>query len=292
MMLTTPPRQAGQLGAAGRTPAHPLPSAMTWLRGARAASPALWWTSLLMLAASIVTAALAAFDPRLIQGVSVWLKPGKFQVSTGLYLLTLAMVLALLPREARKPRAVRYVAWASVAGAVFEVVYITWRASRGEASHFNISSPGAIAMYSLMGVGAVVLVSTSGVLGALVWRARSFAYGDTLRRGIALGLLIGCVLGAISGAIMSSQANHWVGGAPTDAGGLPLFNWSRDGGDWRVAHFFGLHAMQVIPVWAWMAQRVATPLPAWRTTWVFAAAYALLVVFTFLQAASGYPLWR
>ena len=38
---------------------------------------------------------------------------------------------------------------------------------------------------------------------------------------------------------LGGQTSHWVGGVETDANGIWFFNWVTDGGDLRVAHFFG-----------------------------------------------------
>ena len=65
----------------------------------RQASAPLYWTGLGLLLLCIPTLALAIWDARLFQGVSVWLKPLKFQLSTGVYLLTLALMMVSLSAE-------------------------------------------------------------------------------------------------------------------------------------------------------------------------------------------------
>jgi hypothetical protein len=270
--------------AADRSPAHAV---RRLLRQARRVSPLLWWTGWLMFAAALPVLALGAFDERLMHGVSVWIKPWKFMVSSGIYLLTLALALATLPQAAGRSKAGRYVAWMATAAALFEVAYITWRASRGEASHFNTATPAAALMYALMGVGAVLLASTSVVAGVMVMRAREFAFGRALHAGIGWGLVLGGVLGAITGGYMSSQTGHWVGGVPSDAGGLAVFRWAREAGDLRVAHFFGLHAMQLLPAFALAARSVWADQPALRATALFAALYTAFTAFTFVQAMAG-----
>jgi hypothetical protein len=71
--------------------------------------------------------------------------------------------------------------------------------------------------------------------------------------------------------------------------GLPVVNWSTGGGDLRVAHFFGMHALQLVPAVGWLLdrQRVAAG-PRW--TAAFAAGYLALWVLLIAQALAGRPL--
>jgi len=44
---------------------------------------------------------------------------------------------------------------------------------------------------------------------------------------------------------MGSRLSHSVG---TDLGnGIPFLGWNKDGGDLRILHFLGIHALQILP---------------------------------------------
>lgn len=253
----------------------------------------LYWVGLALLAVSLATLALALLDSRQLQGVSVWLKPFKFQLSTGVYLLTLALFMAWLPAAALRTKTARYVVWAAVASGLFEVGYITWQGSQGAASHFNTQTPWLATMYTLMGVGAVVLASASLALGILIARNPLYSLPPAVKLAIVLGLGLTFFMGTGFGGYLSAQrAGHWVGGVLSDSGGLPLVKWSRTGGDLRVAHFFGIHAMHFIPAFAAALGLARTAQPrAVQAVWVFALAYTVFSVWTFVQAQSGIPLW-
>lgn len=132
----------------------------------KAWEPALATVGVLMLAAMIPTGWMALTDERLLYGVNIWDKPLKFELSTGLFLLMASWTFSRLPAGWRHTLAGRYVIWAGIVATLFEVGYIAFQASRGQASHFNFSSAFTIAMYSLMGFGAVVLTSTALVQGS------------------------------------------------------------------------------------------------------------------------------
>jgi hypothetical protein len=247
-------------------------------------------TGLLLAAAMVPTVWLALHDPRTLIGVSVWDKPLKFELSTAIFLLTSAWVFTRLPAGWSRTGQGRYIVWAGVAAALFEVGYIVFRAARGEASHFNFTSTTTIVMYILMGVGALALTSTALVQGLAVLRTPN-TIGDNpvFRAALGWGLVLTFALGASLGGYMSAQSGHWVGGVHSDATGLPLFGWSTTGGDLRPPHFLGIHASQIVPVAALVIIRLFGK-RAGLMTGLFVAGYIALTLAVFVEALMGLPL--
>ncbi len=230
---------------------------------------------------------IAAFDCRSVAGLNPWIKPIKFSVSLGVYFLTLGWLLSYLPG----PRwAVRAITWVTAGAIVLESPILVLQAARGVTSHFNMSTPLDTALYFAMGFAAVtqmVLLGWTLLLFCTQSVALPLLYLYGIRTGMALVLF-----GMLPGFAMVSRGQHSVG--VVDGGtGLPLLNWSTDGGDLRVAHFFGLHAIQVLPVVGLLLARTQGRLGKRRSLaafTLFAAAYALLLVGTFAQALAGEPL--
>ncbi len=248
------------------------------LHSMRAASPALWWTIVAMGFGAVICTVVQQLDPRLINGVNVWMKPAKFFASLAIQFATVAWALQFLPT---RERGVRWSIAAMVAAGWTEMVYILFRASRAEGSHFNTATPDAALLYAIMGVGAVTLTVTAAYIGWRLWRKRH----DGLWTGAAaLGLMAGAVLGTVAGAYLSSQTGHSVGGDLSDATGTGFFNWSTTGGDLRIAHFVGLHAAQIIPLAALSGRR--------DVVWCAAVLCALFTVGTFAVAVAGVPLFK
>jgi hypothetical protein len=180
---------------------------------------------------------------------------------------------------------VRYTVWATIAAGSFEVAYISLQASRGLDSHFNFTSSFYNIMYSLMGVGAIVLISATLPLAWEIARRPRAGLRQDYVAAVVLGLVLTFVLGGALGGYMSSTTGHAVGRV---GGHFPIFGWNRLGGDLRVAHFCGIHFQQVLPL---IAATVA-PLPRiarWAAILVSAAAGTILTIAVFVQALRGEP---
>jgi hypothetical protein len=241
-----------------------------------------------MLFALAPTLIAAAVDERTLYGIDIWTKPLKFQASVGLYLLTLAWFWAWLPVQRRRSAGARLTRALVIATALFEVGYISLQSARGVGSHFNVATPLEAAMFNLMGLAALLLTAASALLGVWLWRAGAGPRPTPLHTAAVAGLVITGVSGIVTGMVIAAHGGHGVGGVNTDAAGLALFGWSRSGGDLRVAHFFAIHAMQLLPAAGWAASML--PRRAARAA-VMAASVAMVtvIVLTLVQALAGEP---
>jgi hypothetical protein len=206
-------------------------------------------------AASLLVALVGlVVDPRVIQGAPAWLKPAKFGISITLYLLTLQWMLSFLRGHRRLLLAMSTVI---LVGLTAEIVLIDLQVVRGTTSHFNEATPfDTIVFESMGGLISTVFVATV-VVAVLLLRARGLDAG--LAAGMRWGLVI-TLLGMLEAGLMiantgwNDAGGHTVG-APDGGPGLPLTDWSTLHGDLRIGHFVGLHALQALPILAWLLAR-------------------------------------
>ncbi len=246
----------------------------------KAISPALYYCGLGHLTLLVLMIIIMQFDHRQLMGINLWIKPIKFAISIALYCLTWPLMLQYFPFERIKKRFINF----SVFALAFEMLAIASQAARGQLSHYNTSSVYNSILFSLMGV--VIVSQTLFVLymGYLFFKVKAAQIKPGMLWAVRLGILMTGVF-ALEGGIMASRMAHTVGRA--DGGpGLPLFNWSRIAGDLRVAHFMGLHALQIVPLFV-----ILFGVTNARPAIVFASAYFVTVSLLFANAMLGRPLF-
>lgn len=247
---------------------------------------------------AVVCAVGIAADSRVLTGVPIWLKPFKFAVSFALYGTTLAWMLSLLPRRSQLAERAATVV---VAMGVVEMAVIVGQVLRGTTSHFNTTSPLNAALWRLMGAAIMVLFVAHLVIAVVVLRRpiadRVGQYAVGLGLGLTLlGMLVAMpmVLPGREPVIEGIAGAHSVG-VPDGGPGLPLIGWSTTGGDLRIGHFVGLHALQALPLLAMALGRFGGRLDERtraRLVVVAGGAYGALTLLVTWQALRGQPLLR
>lgn len=253
---------------------------------------------LLVLGGSIVGLAV---DPTVITGAPAWLKPAKFAVSITIYTVTLAWIFTLIPEWRRTRRAI---GWITAITMVLEIAIISTQAWRGTTSHFNVGTPVDAALFTIMGLAIVGQTFSTIAVAVALWRHRfdDRALGWALRFGVAI-TIAGALTGGLmtrpttaqlaasrAGGPMTVSGAHTVG-APDGGPGVIGTGWSTEHGDLRVPHFFGLHAMQALPiVWFFLARRRLGADLRERLVLVAATSYGALYVILLMQAFRGNPL--
>ena len=172
--------------------------------------------------------------------------------------------------------------WVVVIVMTFELTVIIGQAARGKLSHFNITSTTDGLLFSLMGVAITTFTIWTAYIGALFFTKKTAAIPATYLWGIRLGILL-FVIFAFEGGLMAARLGHTVGAA--DGGpGLPGTNWSTQHGDLRVAHFVGMHALQILPLYGYfLARRPGQVI-------LLGLAYLVLAVALLMQALAEKPL--
>jgi hypothetical protein len=237
-----------------------------WIRRMWAFNKLLTLTALLYTILIPVYIVAAILDPQLITNVPAFVKPLKFIISTAVYTATFVWLLTLVDGHKRW---VQIAANVTALGILIENAIITMQAIRGIPSHFNMTTPLNQALYSSMGLIIMVVATMNLLLG--IWLLFQRLPDPVIAWSIRLGVLISFV-GMMIGVLMTTRpsagqlALMQAGQQPSAVGahsvgvedsgpGLPLVGWSTEGGDLRVPHFVGLHAMQLLPLLGWALSR-------------------------------------
>jgi hypothetical protein len=223
----------------------------------------------------------------------------KFAISITLYGLALAWLLSQL----RRGRRVGW--WAGTVSAValvIEMVIIVGQVVRGRQSHFNVATPLDTTLWSIMGTMILVLWLANVVVAILLLRDRVAdpALTWAVRFGVLI-MIVGLSLGFLMTQPTSDQQKEMAAGnAPAVVGAhsvgvpdggpsMPLTGWSTTGGDLRIPHFVGIHALQLLPLLVLALRRFPMPVRV-RLVFVAAGTYAGLLVLVLWQALRGQPL--
>jgi hypothetical protein len=203
---------------------------------------------------SLLCSALGlTFDHRLINGELAWIKPFKFSVSLALYGSSLIFISSFFSSA---PRLLKFTSLAALVGAVAEISAIIVQVFRGAPSHFNFATPLDSALWYV--IKLAIMPVALAILAMLVMLMRQKELPQVLGNAIRWGALL-TVVGFIPGFLMlmpeSLQhvfTNHvMIGhtvGPSSSAQTMPLIGWNAVAGDLRIAHFVGLHALQVLPL--------------------------------------------
>jgi len=229
--------------------------------------------------------AAMAMDDRVILGINPWIKPAKFLLSIGIYLVTFAW---MVPRVRGYTRSRQAIAWGVLIAMTTEMVLITMQAARGTTSHFNIASAFDRAVFDVMGIMIAINTALAAWLLVLFLRAPE-PMPRAVLSGIRLGLLL-FIIGGLEGGMMVAASAHAVG-VPDGGPGLPFVNWSTEGGDLRAAHFVGLHALQVLPMLGWFLSRTRHDAGV-TTVRLVALIWGLLFAGLTWLAVAGQPILR
>jgi len=240
------------------------------------------------------------FDDRLISGEHAWIKPCKFSISLCVYGLTLLYYSRFL---ANHQLLLRRISVAALVGTVIELSAIITQVIRGTTSHFNTSTAFNHAMFMIAVAAIIPVAGSTVILFTMVLREKKLP--GVLRASLISALLL-TIIGFVPGVLMvlpdrlqdaitcyKQFEGHTVG-MPEGGPGIPWLGWSTVAGDLRIAHFVGIHALQVLPLVGLLISMIFRELSSIRQqilVWIFALCYLAAIVLLSAEALSGESLF-
>jgi hypothetical protein len=227
--------------------------------------------------------------------VSVWEKPLKFLISATFYATTFSWLYTFIEKGKGLASKMGNVIAIML---IVELLVIVGMASVGSTSHFNVSTPFNITVWSLMATAISIVWVATFLLSTGLWNSQQMSADLRLaiRWSIGLGLAgMGIAFTMTPPQPQQVLPENWAGvagahtvGAADGGPGLPFLGWSTQAGDLRISHFLGLHALQVLPLIAVVVSIGVANYFVRRAIIIgTAVAYALLIAFTYVQALLG-----
>ncbi|MGZ9585894.1 hypothetical protein [Paenibacillus marinisediminis] len=275
-----------------------------WLREGMDLNAWLTMLGLLMVITLLATCIGLLVDQRVIAGAPGWIKPAKFAISFSVYSFTFVWLLSFLRRW---KKIVKVLTPLISIGVLIDMALIILQVIRGVRSHFNVATPFDDMVYRIMGIGVTMIFLAAFLTAILLLfeRRTDFALIWSLRLSLAI-MLFGMFIGFLMLLPTTAQLQAYndghlpliIGahsvGIPDGGPGLPFLGWSTTGGDLRIAHFVGLHALQVLPFVGlfFSEQRVPRLSTVQRVAlvWAIGLGYAGLVGSLYWQALRGQSL--
>ncbi|MDP9230612.1 MAG: hypothetical protein M3O67_08065 [Bacteroidota bacterium] len=240
----------------------------------------LYWFGWYNFILGIICVSLMQFDTVQLLGINRWIKPMKFFFSVGIMVWTMDWLMHYLDN---KRKVVRY-SWLIIISMFVENFIIFLQAARGTTSHFNIQTTFDSIMFEIMGLFILLFAITSILIAGAFLRQKQFSIPASYLWGIRIGLIF-FILFSIEGGMMLSRMGHTVGAADGSVG-LPIVNWSRQYGDLRIAHFFGMHSLQILPLAGYYIFKKPSALI------VFSIIYFFAISFLLILALKGIPFMK
>ena len=205
----------------------------------------LGWALLLVVP---IFAALAMFVPAGFAAVNPWIKPIKFSMSFSTFASTISLMLLALRIPKWQLTLVRRAIAASVALEILSLAAQAWR------SAYHLAGQSLLDTSLAQLTNSMVMVNTAIICWMLVLFCANRVQTDKIDwpmvSAIRYSIMIFLAGNAIGG-YMLARGSHNVGVADGGAG-LPFVNWSVIGGDLRIAHFIAIHAIQIVPLFAYI----------------------------------------
>jgi hypothetical protein len=248
---------------------------MNWIAELHQRNNVLAWYSWITLLGGIICWVLTKTTTLQINNINAFVKPTKFFFSICIFCLTMGWI----GYELRQPDVMNLYNIVVIVVMSFELFVITWQAANGRLSHFNTSSTLHATLFSLMGVAISILTLHTAYLGYLFFKINSLNIPIGYLWGIRLGILL-FVIFAFEGGVMGAKLQHTVG-STDGSNGIAFLNWSKHYGDLRIAHFFGMHSLQLLPLLGFYVFKNPAGIIG------FAIVYFAFVVFTLVIALRG-----